>query len=270
MAIAYGVAMNKLTLHIPSTCPEDWRLLMEDCWRFDSHERPNFSAIISRLDEVAHSNLANIPGESFHMMQDDWKAEISNRMQEIRFKEYVSCKIWDALRGGGNHFSPGTPITINILVTHLIRIRNYMWACTGSWPGSVRNTLYFLCPSCGQIQFLPWTEKWPHVVTHDMKIDCDISRNCTTSRWTWWRPNGSRRSMRRDSRPVRPSSTRERRCCCSRSWRSRWSSSRRSNSRSVCWPQHPKREKISENDCSRKNPPTRPQAWSVARQVSDV
>ena len=90
MAIAYGVAMNKLNLHIPSTCPEDWRLLMEDCWRFDSHERPNFSAIISRLDEVAHSNLANIPGESFHMMQDDWKAEISNRMQEIRFKEYVS------------------------------------------------------------------------------------------------------------------------------------------------------------------------------------
>jgi hypothetical protein len=25
MAIAYGVAMNKLKLHIPSTCPEDWR-----------------------------------------------------------------------------------------------------------------------------------------------------------------------------------------------------------------------------------------------------
>ena len=29
MAIAYGVAMNKLNLHIPTTCPEDWRLLME-------------------------------------------------------------------------------------------------------------------------------------------------------------------------------------------------------------------------------------------------
>ena len=115
MAIAYGVAMNKLNLHIPSTCPEDWRLLMEDCWRFDSHERPNFSAIISRLDEVAHSNLANIPGESFHMMQDDWKEEISNRMQEIRFKEYVSSDV-------------GT--NINIQVTHLVRIRKYVWACT--------------------------------------------------------------------------------------------------------------------------------------------
>ena len=29
MAIAYGVAMNKLNLHIPSTCPLDWRYLME-------------------------------------------------------------------------------------------------------------------------------------------------------------------------------------------------------------------------------------------------
>ena len=46
--------------------------------------------IINRLDVVAKSNLANIPDESFHMMQNDWKHEISNRMQEIRFKEYVS------------------------------------------------------------------------------------------------------------------------------------------------------------------------------------
>ena len=48
MAIAYGVAMNKLNLPIPKTCPEDWRRLMEDCWRFDSHERPTFQNIIHR------------------------------------------------------------------------------------------------------------------------------------------------------------------------------------------------------------------------------
>jgi len=86
MAIAYGVAMNKLNLPIPKTCPEDWRRLMEDCWRFDSHERPTFQSIIHRLDEVAHSN--SIPDESFHMLQDDWRLEISNRMQEIRVREY--------------------------------------------------------------------------------------------------------------------------------------------------------------------------------------
>lgn len=88
MAIAYGVAMNKLSLHIPTTCPEDWRRLMEDCWRFDSHDRPSFQTIKSRLDDVlSHSNLANIPDESFHLMQDDWRLEISDRMQEIRVKE---------------------------------------------------------------------------------------------------------------------------------------------------------------------------------------
>jgi len=88
MAIAYGVAMNKLNLHIPTTCPDDWRCLMEDCFRFDCHERPSFQSIMTRLDEVlSHSNLANIPDESFHLMQDDWRLEISDRMQEIRVKE---------------------------------------------------------------------------------------------------------------------------------------------------------------------------------------
>lgn len=29
LAVAYGVAVNKLTLPIPSTCPQPWRLLME-------------------------------------------------------------------------------------------------------------------------------------------------------------------------------------------------------------------------------------------------
>lgn len=29
LAVAYGVAVNKLTLPIPSTCPEAWRDLME-------------------------------------------------------------------------------------------------------------------------------------------------------------------------------------------------------------------------------------------------
>jgi serine/threonine protein kinase len=28
LAIAYGVAVNKLTLHIPTTCPQQWRELV--------------------------------------------------------------------------------------------------------------------------------------------------------------------------------------------------------------------------------------------------
>jgi mitogen-activated protein kinase kinase kinase 9 len=29
LAVAYGVAVNKLTLPIPSTCPQPWKILME-------------------------------------------------------------------------------------------------------------------------------------------------------------------------------------------------------------------------------------------------
>lgn len=32
LAVAYGVAVNKLTLPIPSTCPKPWRDLMEGKW----------------------------------------------------------------------------------------------------------------------------------------------------------------------------------------------------------------------------------------------
>ena len=60
---------------------------MEDCWQFDCHHRPTFKSIIDRLDVVAKSNLANIPDESFHLMQENWREEISDRLEEIRVKE---------------------------------------------------------------------------------------------------------------------------------------------------------------------------------------
>lgn len=34
LAVAYGVAVNKLTLPIPSTCPEPWTVLMEGMYLF--------------------------------------------------------------------------------------------------------------------------------------------------------------------------------------------------------------------------------------------
>lgn len=37
LAVAYGVAVNKLTLPIPSTCPEPFAKLMEGKWTFLEH-----------------------------------------------------------------------------------------------------------------------------------------------------------------------------------------------------------------------------------------
>ncbi|KAK9511895.1 hypothetical protein O3M35_000461 [Rhynocoris fuscipes] len=87
LSIAYGVAVNKLTLPIPSTCPQPWRKLMEDCWSSDSHLRPSFETILERLDSIVQSGFSQTPYESFHTMQDGWKLEIEEVLLELRNKE---------------------------------------------------------------------------------------------------------------------------------------------------------------------------------------
>ncbi|XP_060532516.1 mitogen-activated protein kinase kinase kinase 11 isoform X2 [Cylas formicarius] len=87
LAVAYGVAVNKLTLPIPSTCPQPWRKLMEKCWASDPHRRPSFEHILEDLDEIVHSSFCQTPHESFHVMQDDWRLEIEEVLLELRRKE---------------------------------------------------------------------------------------------------------------------------------------------------------------------------------------
>ncbi|KAL1138403.1 hypothetical protein AAG570_008467 [Ranatra chinensis] len=87
LSVAYGVAVNKLTLPIPSTCPKAWKNLMEDCWKSDPHQRPSFENILSYLDIIVHSPFTQTPHESFHTMQDDWRQEIEEVLHGLRIKE---------------------------------------------------------------------------------------------------------------------------------------------------------------------------------------
>ncbi|KAK5643062.1 hypothetical protein RI129_006907 [Pyrocoelia pectoralis] len=87
LAVAYGVAVNKLTLPIPSTCPQPWRDLMEACWESDPHRRPTFEEILDALDNIVHSSFTQTPHESFHTMQEDWRQEIEEVLLELRRKE---------------------------------------------------------------------------------------------------------------------------------------------------------------------------------------
>lgn len=89
LAVAYGVAVNKLTLPIPSTCPEPWKQLMEACWESDPHQRPTFEEILKALDVIAHSEFTQTPHESFHTMQDGWRREIEEVLLDLRMKEKV-------------------------------------------------------------------------------------------------------------------------------------------------------------------------------------
>uniref|UniRef100_A0A3Q2QYY2 Mitogen-activated protein kinase kinase kinase n=1 Tax=Fundulus heteroclitus TaxID=8078 RepID=A0A3Q2QYY2_FUNHE len=87
LAVAYGVAVNKLTLPIPSTCPEPFAKLMEECWDQDPHFRPSFSCILEQLSAIEEAVMATMPQDSFHSMQDDWRVEIQEMFDELRTKE---------------------------------------------------------------------------------------------------------------------------------------------------------------------------------------
>ncbi|XP_067901585.1 mitogen-activated protein kinase kinase kinase 21 isoform X3 [Heterodontus francisci] len=87
LAVAYGVAVNKLTLPIPSTCPEPFTKLMEECWDQDPHIRPTFATILEQLTAIEATVITDLPQESFHSMQDDWKLEIQQMFNELRTKE---------------------------------------------------------------------------------------------------------------------------------------------------------------------------------------
>ncbi|XP_059159379.1 mitogen-activated protein kinase kinase kinase 11-like [Physella acuta] len=87
LGVAYGVAVNKLTLPIPSTCPHMFSQLMADCWHQEPHERPTFRDILQRLEEIATSSFVTTPHESFSNMQDDWRLEIEQMFDELRSRE---------------------------------------------------------------------------------------------------------------------------------------------------------------------------------------
>uniref|UniRef100_A0A8C5WFE9 Mitogen-activated protein kinase kinase kinase n=1 Tax=Leptobrachium leishanense TaxID=445787 RepID=A0A8C5WFE9_9ANUR len=87
LAVAYGVAMNKLTLPIPSTCPEPFVHILEACWDPDAHSRPSFSSILEQLISIEKSAMFQMPLESFHSLQEDWRLEIQQMFDELRTKE---------------------------------------------------------------------------------------------------------------------------------------------------------------------------------------
>ncbi|XP_043929906.1 mitogen-activated protein kinase kinase kinase 9 [Protopterus annectens] len=87
LAVAYGVAMNKLSLPIPSTCPEPFAKLMEDCWSAEPHCRPSFSNILDQLTAIEESGFYEMPQDSFHSLQKGWKLEIEEMFDQLRAKE---------------------------------------------------------------------------------------------------------------------------------------------------------------------------------------
>lgn len=87
LAVAYGVAIEKLKLPIPSTCPKAFADLLKLCWHTDPHSRPSFEEILNHLESISKSQFAVTTQESFDELQDSWKSEIKEILEELKCKE---------------------------------------------------------------------------------------------------------------------------------------------------------------------------------------
>ncbi|CAL8111731.1 unnamed protein product [Orchesella dallaii] len=97
LAIIYCVGVQKISLHIPRTCPASWRKLMEACWAGDPHQRPSFGAIRQELESIAASPFL-FQQEEFYSMQESWRSEISEMVMEIRNKERELLSLEEELK----------------------------------------------------------------------------------------------------------------------------------------------------------------------------
>lgn len=60
-----------------------------DCWNTDPHSRPSFANILNKLTNIEESGFFEMPKESFHSLQEDWKIEIQEMFDQLRAKEKV-------------------------------------------------------------------------------------------------------------------------------------------------------------------------------------
>lgn len=74
------------------TVSDHWALsavCVTECWDQDPHRRPNFSSILTQLTALERQVKEEMPQDSFHSLQEDWKLEIQDMFDELRAKEKV-------------------------------------------------------------------------------------------------------------------------------------------------------------------------------------
>lgn len=67
-------------------------VFFSDCWNPDPHLRPSFMSILDQLTTIEESGFFEMPKDSFHCLQDDWKHEIQEMFDQLRAKEKVKQK----------------------------------------------------------------------------------------------------------------------------------------------------------------------------------
>nr|CDS32911.1 mitogen activated protein kinase kinase kinase [Hymenolepis microstoma] len=81
-AIIYGIASNRFSLPIPTSCPTEFRVLMKRCWCPKPRNRPNFPQILSQL-ELACSELLQWREDDFSNLRTLWQEEIHLQLMDL-------------------------------------------------------------------------------------------------------------------------------------------------------------------------------------------
>ncbi|RWS17516.1 mitogen-activated protein kinase kinase kinase 13-like protein [Dinothrombium tinctorium] len=82
-AIIWGVGNNSLHLPVPSTCPEGFKLLMQQCWSSKPRNRPSFRQILMHIDIAAYE-LTSINVDEYFKLQVAWKEEIKSCLSRMK------------------------------------------------------------------------------------------------------------------------------------------------------------------------------------------
>ncbi|XP_051647493.1 mitogen-activated protein kinase kinase kinase 9 isoform X4 [Manacus candei] len=65
-----------------------------NCWNPDPHSRPSFASILDHLTAIEESGFFEMPKDSFHSLQEDWKQEIQEMFDQLRAKE-KELRTWE-------------------------------------------------------------------------------------------------------------------------------------------------------------------------------
>ncbi|KAA3679403.1 uncharacterized protein DEA37_0008899, partial [Paragonimus westermani] len=84
-AIIWGVGSERLHLHIPETCPTEFRILIKRCRNIKPRNRPSFKQIVSNFEFIGHE-LAQYSDSDFAAAQLLWKEEIALHLQGIHLQ----------------------------------------------------------------------------------------------------------------------------------------------------------------------------------------
>lgn len=94
MQVAFGIATQKYSLPIPSTCPEEFSKLMKDCWEIVPQKRPTFRELYDEINAIADAystdgdlTCSETDEGSFSSLQEDWRKEIQEIFDELKTKE---------------------------------------------------------------------------------------------------------------------------------------------------------------------------------------